>query len=210
MSVIDQAQLDDWSAHFDDLLPVAIDNLDEQPHLGWTSIYKQTYASMDSDDYAGARMLVPGYLGLSGLSGELVVLHPHRSQLVVAACDDARGIAKACEYALDQVGAPSPVSFQPLVGQARDSGGPLVLSPSHPAHEVCQRLVLPRRPDDPQQPPPAPPGPPGQRRAWWPSTTSCRPPTDPTGRSPPGPRGFPACCPGPTSIRLVNRGPEPA
>jgi hypothetical protein len=139
MSVIDQAQLDQWSARFDDLLPVAIDNLDEQPHLGWTSIYKQTYASLDEDDYAGARMLVPGYLGLSGLSGELVVLHPNRSRLIVAAVDDARGIAKACEFALDELGAPSPVSLQPLVGRP-GQWRPLLLSPSHPANELCQRL----------------------------------------------------------------------
>lgn len=140
MSVIDQAQLDDWSARFEDLLPVAIDNLDDQAHVGWTSIYKQTYASLDEDDYAGSRMLVPGYLGLTGLSGELVVLHPNRSRLIVAAVDDARGIAKACEHALDELGAPSPVSLQPLVGKP-GQWRPLVLPQSHPAHEMWQRLV---------------------------------------------------------------------
>lgn len=140
MSVIDQAQLDEWSTRFEDLLPVAIDNLDEQPHTGWMSIYKQTYTSLDEDDYAGARMLVPGYLGLSGLSGELVVLHPNRSRLIVAAVDDARGIAKACQFALEEWGSPSPVSLTPLVGRP-GQWRPLVLSPSHPAHEAWQRLV---------------------------------------------------------------------
>lgn len=139
MSVIDQDQLDDWSAHFEDLLPVAIDNLEELPDSGWTSVYKQVYSSLDEDDYAGARMLRPGYLDSTGLSGELVVLHPNRCRLLVAAVDDARGIAKACERVFEEIGAPSPVSLRPLVGRP-GQWRPLVVPPSHPAHEMWQRL----------------------------------------------------------------------
>lgn len=139
MSVIDGAQLDDWEADFDDLLPVAIDNLDELPESGWTSMYKQVYSSLDEDDYAGARMLRPGYLDSTGLSGELVILHPNRCRLIVAAVDDARGIAKACERVFEEIGAPSPVSLRPLVGRP-GNWRPLAVPPSHPAHEMWQRL----------------------------------------------------------------------
>ncbi|MEL6982242.1 MAG: hypothetical protein AAFO29_07445, partial [Actinomycetota bacterium] len=139
MSVIDNAQLDDWEADFDDLLPVAIDNLEELPENGWTSMYKQVYSSLDEDDYAGARMLRPGYLDSTGLSGELVVLHPNRCRLIVAAVDDARGIAKACERVFEDIGAPSPVSLRPLVGRP-GNWRPLAVPPSHPAHEMWQRL----------------------------------------------------------------------
>ncbi len=139
MSVIDAAQLDDWSADFDDLLPVAIDNLEELPENGWTSMYKQVYTSLDEDDYAGARMLRPEYLDSTGLSGELVVFHPNRCRLLVAAVDDARGIAKACERVYEDIGAPSPVSLRPLVGRP-GNWRPLAVPPSHPAHEMWQRL----------------------------------------------------------------------
>lgn len=140
MSVIDQAQLDDWGADFDDLLPVAVDNLSELPASGWTSIYKQAYTSTEADDYAGARMLDPHFLGTTGLEGELVVLHPNRSRLLVAAVDDAKGIAKACEAVFEELGAPSPVSLRPLVGRPGNWRA-LVLPPSHPAHAIWQRLT---------------------------------------------------------------------
>lgn len=140
MSVIDQAQLDDWGADFDDLLPVAIDNLAELPTSGWTSIYKQAYTSADADDYAGARMLDPAYLETTGLAGELVILHPNRSRVLVAAVDDAKGIAKACDAAFAELDAPSPVSLSPLVGRP-GQWRPLVVPPSHPAHAMWQRLT---------------------------------------------------------------------
>lgn len=139
MSVIDGGQLDEWAADFDQLLPVAVDNLDELPESGWTSMYKQVYSSLDEDDYAGARMLRPGYLDTTGLSGELVVLHPNRCRLLVAAADDARGIAKACERVFEEIGSPSPVSLRPFVGRP-GNWRPLVVPPSHPAHEMWQRL----------------------------------------------------------------------
>ncbi len=140
MSVIDQAQLDDWGAAFDDLLPVAVDNLEELPSSGWKSIYKQVYVSTDEDDYAGARMLDPGYLDTTGLSGELVVFHPNRSRLIVTAVDDAKGIAKACDAVFEELGSPSPVSLRPLVGRP-GQWRPLVVPPSHPAHTMWQRLI---------------------------------------------------------------------
>lgn len=140
MSVIDQDQLDTWMARFDDLLGVAIDNLEDQPDIGWAAAHKQVYTSLDEDDYAGARLLVPGYLDKCGLAGELVVLHPNRSRVIATAVDDARGIRIACELALEELDAPAPVSLQPLVGRSGD-WRPLVLSPSHPAYEVWQRLT---------------------------------------------------------------------
>ena len=140
MSVIDQSQLDEWGADFDDLFPVAVDNLAEKPGTGWTSIHKQLYASNDTDDYTGTRMLLPGHLESTGLGGELVVLHPNRSRLLVAAVDDAKGIARACATVFDEIGAPSPVSLQPLVGRP-GHWRPLVVPPTHPAHEMWHRLV---------------------------------------------------------------------
>ena len=140
MSVIDQAQLDEWGASFDDLFPVAVDNLAELPAAGWSSIHKQLYASLDHDDYTGTRMLLPGHLETTGLGGELVVLHPNRSRLLVAAGDDAKGIARACETVFEEIGAPSPVSLRPLVGRP-GQWRPLVVPPSHPAHEMWHRLV---------------------------------------------------------------------
>ncbi|MEM7274642.1 MAG: hypothetical protein AAF547_16270, partial [Actinomycetota bacterium] len=35
MSVVNQSQLDDWGARFSDLLPVAVDNLEDMPDNGW-------------------------------------------------------------------------------------------------------------------------------------------------------------------------------
>lgn len=140
MSVVNQAQLEEWGARFNDLLPVAIDNLEDQPHAGWTAVDKRVWTSLNRDDYDGARMLVPGYLDQTGLAGELVVIHPNRNLLIVTAVDDADGIGIACDLALEDLDAPSPISFQPLVGRDSD-WRPLVLPPSHPAHHQWQRLT---------------------------------------------------------------------
>jgi hypothetical protein len=140
MSVISQSQLDRWGARFDDLLPVAVDNLEDQPHAGWSAIDRRVWTSLDADDYDGARMLLPGFLEQTGLAGELVVLHPNRNLLIVTAVDDVDGIRTACEMALEDLDAPSPISFQPLVGQGTD-WRPLTLPTSHPAHRAWQRLT---------------------------------------------------------------------
>ncbi len=140
MSVVNEAQLDQWGARFADLLPVAIDNLGDQPQAGWTAVDRRVWTSLNEDEYDGARMLIPGYLEQTGLAGELVVIHPNRNLLIVTAVDDADGIATACELTLEDVDAPSPISFQPLVGRDSD-WRPLVLPPSHPGHRSWQRLT---------------------------------------------------------------------
>ena len=140
MSVVNQSQLDEWGARFTDLLPVAVDNLEDQPQAGWRSGDGRVWTSLNADDYDGARMLVPGFLDETGLSGELVVIHPNRNMLVVVAVDDADGIKAACELTLDDLDAPSPISFQPLVGRG-DDWRPLVLPPSHPAYAPWRRLT---------------------------------------------------------------------
>ena len=139
MSIVDQAQLDRWGARFVDLLPTAIDNLAHQPDAGWSVHKNRVWVSLNEDDYDGARLLVPGHLDQTGLAGELVVIHPNRSMLAVTAVDDAKGIRRACELVLESLQAPSPVSFQPLVGRGND-WRPLILPPSHPGHEAWQRL----------------------------------------------------------------------
>ncbi len=140
MSVVNQAQLDEWGARFDDLLPVAIDNLEEEPQAGWTAVDNRVWTSLNEDEYDGARMLIPGFLEQTGLAGELVVIHPNRNLLIVTAVDDVEGIGIACDLALEELDAPSPVSFQPLVGEIGD-WRPLVLPPSHPAYGQWQRLT---------------------------------------------------------------------
>lgn len=140
MSVVNQLQLEDWGARFEDLLPVAIDNLEDQPTAGWRSDDGRLYVSQDADDYDGARLLVPGFLEQTGLSGELVVINPNRSTLIAVAVDDTEGIRQACELALEDLDAPSPISFQPLVGQAGD-WRPLALPPSHPGFLPWRRLT---------------------------------------------------------------------
>ncbi|MGI9599342.1 MAG: hypothetical protein ACR2QK_24475 [Acidimicrobiales bacterium] len=140
MSVVNQAQLEEWGARFNDLLPVAIDNLEDQSNAGWTAVDKRVWTSLNEDEYDGARMLIPGYLDQTGLAGELVVIHPNRNLLIVTAVDDVDGITTACELALEDLDAPSPISFQPLVGRDSD-WRPLVLPPSHPAHRNWQRLT---------------------------------------------------------------------
>lgn len=139
MSVVNQAQLDEWGARFDDLLPVAIDNLEEQPQAGWNAVKNRVWMSLNEDDYDGARMLVPGFLDQTGLAGELVVIHPNRNLLIVTAVDDATGIDIACKTALEEINAPSPISFQPLVGRD-DDWRPLILPQSHPGYPNWQRL----------------------------------------------------------------------
>lgn len=140
MSVVNQAQLDEWGARFEDLLPVAIDNLEEQPQAGWSAVKNRVWTSLNEDDYDGARMLIPGYLEQTGLAGELVVIHPNRNLLIVTAVDDVDGIRIACDLALEELDAPSPVSFQPLVGENGD-WRPLILPKSHPAYGQWQRLT---------------------------------------------------------------------
>jgi hypothetical protein len=140
MSVVDQAQLEAWGARFQDLLPVAVDNLEDSPNAGWKAVDGRVWTSLNHDDYDGARMLVPGYLDQTGLAGELVIIHPNRNLLIATAVDDADGIRIACEMALDDLDAPSPISFQPLVGRDQD-WRPLVVPPSHPAHRPWQRLT---------------------------------------------------------------------
>ncbi len=139
MSVVNQSQLEEWGARFQDLLPVAVDNLEDAPAAGWKAVDKRVWTSLNHDDYDGARMLVPGYLDETGLAGELVVIHPNRNLLIVTAVDDADGIRIACDLALDDLDAPSPISFQPLVGRDED-WRPLILPPSHPAYQQWQRL----------------------------------------------------------------------
>ncbi|MGH1487815.1 MAG: hypothetical protein ACRBK7_00225 [Acidimicrobiales bacterium] len=139
MSVVNQSQLEEWGARFQDLLPVAIDNLEDAPNAGWTATNKRVWTSRNEDDYDGARMLLPSYLEQTGLAGELVVIHPNRNLLVVTAVDDADGIRIACELALEDLHAPSPISFQPLVGRDED-WRPLGLPPSHPAYRQWQQL----------------------------------------------------------------------
>jgi hypothetical protein len=140
MSVVNQSQLEEWGARFTDLLPVAIDNLEEQPQAGWTAVDNRVWTSLNEDDYDGARMLIPGFLDQTGLAGELVVIHPNRNLLIVTAVDDVNGIKIACDLALEDLNAPSPISFQPLVGRDED-WRPLVLPPSHPAYSQWQRLT---------------------------------------------------------------------
>ena len=140
MSVVNQSHLDDWGARFEDLLPVAIDNLEDMPDNGWSAVNNRVWTSLNEDDYAGSRMLLPDYLEKTALAGELVVIHPNRNLLIVTAVDDSAGIKIACEQALDELTAPSPVSFRPLVGRGSD-WRPLVLPPSHPAHESWHKLV---------------------------------------------------------------------
>lgn len=140
MSVVNQSQLDEWGARFDHLLPVAIDNLEDQPQAGWRSDDGRVWTSLNADDYDGARMLVPGFLEQTGLSGELVVINPNRNLLVAVAVDDADGIRTACELTLADLDAPSPISFQPLVGR-HDDWRPLILPSSHPAYAPWRRLT---------------------------------------------------------------------
>ena len=140
MSVVKHDQLDEWGARFDDLLAVAIDNLADEPAGGWRTVDNRVWISECRDDYDGARMLIPEYLDQTGLAGELVVIHPNRNLLVVAAVDDVDGICTACDLALTDLEAPSPISFQPLVGRDED-WRPLHLSPTHPAYEPWRRLT---------------------------------------------------------------------
>lgn len=140
MSMINQPQLDGWGANFEDLLPVAIDNLAEQPDAGWTAVENRVWTSLNSDDYDGARLLVPGYLDQTGLAGELVITHPHRNLLIITASDDAEGIQTSCELALEELDAPSPISLRPIIGEVGNWRS-LSLPKTHPAYSLWRRLT---------------------------------------------------------------------
>lgn len=139
MSMVNQAQLNQWGARFEELLPIAINNLRDTDDAGWTAVENRVWSSLNDDDYAGARLLIPGYLDQTGLAGELVVAHPNRDLLIICAADDAEGIQTLCGLALDDLAAPSPISFRPIVGSP-GNWRLLKLPESHPAYQEWKRL----------------------------------------------------------------------
>ncbi len=133
MSLVNESQLSDWGADFDQLWDIAVANLANDPKTGgWAAANKTVWISLDEDDYCAERIFVDGHLDPTSLGEHVVLFHPHRNVVILADLMDPEGLAVAAELALQNLNKPNPVCFTPIVGRGLH-WHPLQLEAGHPA-----------------------------------------------------------------------------
>jgi len=139
MSPISEFQLDEWDADFDELWPIAVENLAKDPYIqAWQLANECVWISVNEDDYAAERMFIDGFAETTGVDHP-VMFHPNRKSLIIADLDDPESIELAAALSMQQGNTPNPVSMTPIVGKGVD-WHPLTLDPGHPAIPIVERL----------------------------------------------------------------------
>lgn len=146
MSLVNQAQLDEWGADFDDLWEIALVNLAHDPveQRAWATIEGCCRMAIPADDYSAERLLIDGYLDTTGIEGDIVLFHPARTVAIVADPADPRSIEIAAGLAIKHANDPYPVSLDAIVGRGTD-WRPLSITRDHPAAEAVFQLRVAER-----------------------------------------------------------------
>ncbi len=142
IELISQPLIEESPGEFQDYWQRGIANVSALPvDPGWSKAAETVFISNIRDDYTNSRLLDPTYLDQLGLSGPAVVLLPHRNSLIVAPLIDDNAVMMACELALEELEAPSPICSKPFVFD-RGELTPLVAGPEHPAYKQISMLRL--------------------------------------------------------------------
>ena len=140
MSLVNENQIVEWGADFDQLWDIAVANLaNDAKSGGWAAANKTVWISLDEDDYCAERIFVDGHLDATSLGEHVVMFHPHRNIVILADLMDPEGIAIAAELAIQNMNKPNPVSLTPIVGRGLH-WHPLQLAAGHPAAEKVAHL----------------------------------------------------------------------
>ena len=140
MGLVNENQITEWGADFDQLWDIAVANLAQDPKSGgWAAANKTVWISLDEDDYCAERIFIDGHLDPTSLGEHVVMFHPHRNIVILADLMDPEGIAIAAELALQNIDKPNPVCLTPIVGRGVQ-WHPLQLEAGHPAAEKVAHL----------------------------------------------------------------------
>jgi hypothetical protein len=142
MTPISNRMLQDWGADFDELWPVAVQNLAAEPfQQAWKIANECLWISPNEDDYTAERMFLPGFAESTGIEWP-VVFHPNRTTLMVADLNNPDSVQLGAGLMVQQfTSTPNAVSLTPIVGKGLD-WYPLTLQPGHPAIPAVDRLRL--------------------------------------------------------------------
>lgn len=141
MQIATTDQVADTGRSFEELLQIGKDNLAAGSIQAWESVGDLLFVPVGEDDYAGARLLLPGALDGLPISGEKVVFQPTRRRCLVADASNSEGLRIAAELALSLKDEADPVSLTPIIGDT-SNWRPLELSYTHPAFTPVQKLIV--------------------------------------------------------------------
>ncbi|MDW3177975.1 MAG: hypothetical protein R8J94_11345 [Acidimicrobiia bacterium] len=141
MQIATTDQVAENGRSFEELLQIGKDNLAADSVQAWECVGDLLFVPVGEDDYAGARLLLPGALDGLPISGEKVVFQPTRRRCLVADAGNSEGLRIAAELALSLKDEADPVSLTPIIGDT-DNWRPLELSYTHPAFEAVHKLIV--------------------------------------------------------------------
>ncbi|NNE95083.1 MAG: DUF1444 family protein [Acidimicrobiales bacterium] len=141
IQLVSGTSMREWETSFETLWETGVNSLLQLPTTEWSSVNQNVFVSGTQDDYTNSRLLCPDHLAPLNLTEPAVVLLPHRNALIVAALSDADAITLACDLALQELDAPSPISTRPFVFED-GIFTPLLVAAEHPAYVKVAMLRL--------------------------------------------------------------------
>jgi hypothetical protein len=140
MSLLTEADLASWGVEWDDLLRIAMENLEARTATPLKAVTPGVYASAWSDCYDTARLLLPSVLGQLEIAGDPVAFAPCWNHLVVTGDGDPGLLGAAMRWA-EKVASqdPRPMSMLPIVRRGT-TWCDLELPIGHPCHETLKEL----------------------------------------------------------------------
>jgi len=141
MSVVNNRIVEQSGRTFDELFSIARENLAATPIQEWGVLDQRVFMPVETDDYLGARIFLPGGLDELPFTEDRVVFLPNRETALITSASDPEGIAMAANAAQQLSQSANPVSLRPLVGS--DAGWrPLEVHTDHPAYATLEALRL--------------------------------------------------------------------
>lgn len=118
MSHVPAAQAQKWELNFEQLLPIAIENLRSRTDRGFSEWAPGLFASHYDDSYDSSRLLLTEMIAALPLDGEPVAVVPHRNLLLITGSANREGLAACAQVIEESIGDRDAISAVPLVLRA--------------------------------------------------------------------------------------------
>jgi uncharacterized protein YtpQ (UPF0354 family) len=113
MSFLSQDRLDDWGTSLDEVLEIALHNLERLP-FAFAEIGTSLYASLTGDNYDASRLLLLDVIRKLEVRGDHIAMVPHRDSLLITGSDEVDGLGLMAKFAEDSFQHPRHISCTAL------------------------------------------------------------------------------------------------
>lgn len=142
MVQVQQHNLDEWKATFDEALEVACRNLQAISRRGLERVGPGVWRSPWRDNYDPSRMLLPDFLRGHEVAGDPVVMVPNRDTLLLGGSGDAAALGKLAALAEEAYKHPRSLCGGAFRLDADDQWVPFLPEEGHPHYQPFKLLWL--------------------------------------------------------------------